>query len=112
MASTSLADPNLPTAVAADQVIMSGNQAQPRDPHTRDNLKRDKNGFPRGKSRPSFCAPPVSGRAVVEAVGQATVLLVRDEANANAVGWKALGRARSRSRNTPERLNPGKLLDM
>ena len=28
MASTSLADPNLPTAVAADQVIMSRNQAQ------------------------------------------------------------------------------------
>ena len=47
---------------------------------------------------------------VVEAVGQATVLLVRDEANANAVGWKALGPARSW--DTPERLNPGKLLDM
>ena len=58
MASTSLADPNLPTAMAADQVIMSGNQAQSRDPHTRDNLKRDKNGFPTRKSRPSFCAPP------------------------------------------------------
>ena len=52
MASTSLADPNLPTAVAAGQVIMSGNQAQSRDPHTRDNLKRDKNGFPTRKSRP------------------------------------------------------------
>ena len=63
MASTSLADPNLPTAVAAGQVIMSGNQAQSRDPHTRDNLKRDKNGFPTRKSRPSFCAPPESGRA-------------------------------------------------
>ena len=61
MASTSLADPNLPTAVAAVQVIMSGNQAQSRDPHTRDNLKRDKNGFPTRKSRPSFCAPPESG---------------------------------------------------
>ena len=61
MASTSLADPNLPTAVAAGQVIMSGNQAQSRDPHTRDNLKRDKNGFPTRKSRPSFCAPPSVG---------------------------------------------------
>ena len=49
MASTSLADPNLPTAVAAGQVIMSGNQAQSRDPHARDDLKRDKNGFPTRK---------------------------------------------------------------
>ena len=47
MASTSLADPkpNLPIATAADQVGMSGNQAQSRDPHARDDLTRDKGGF-------------------------------------------------------------------
>ena len=47
---------------------------------------------------------------VVEVVGQATVLLVRDEANADAVGWNALGPAISW--DTPERLDPGKLHDM
>ena len=41
MASTSLADPNLPTAVAADQAGISGNQAQSRDPHAREGLTCD-----------------------------------------------------------------------
>ena len=41
MASTSLADPNLPTAVAADQAGISGNQAQSRDPHVREGLTCD-----------------------------------------------------------------------
>ena len=41
MASTSLADPNLPTAVAADQAGISGNQAQSRHPHAWEYLACD-----------------------------------------------------------------------